>query len=97
MPRFSLKSLFASFILISVGITLLVAISLCGNGYGGYDMRTAFPLWFAGGAAIGAGILIPYKRALWGAKMGFKVQLALLKLYVAVIFIGAVIGSMLGG
>jgi hypothetical protein len=89
--------MFASVTTVSVGIALLVAMWHCDNGYGDFDMRTAGPLWFVGGAVIGAGIMIPYKRALWGAKMGFKVQLALLMLYVAVIAIGAAIGSLLGG
>jgi hypothetical protein len=97
MPSFSVKRMFGSATTISVGIALLVAMSRCDNGYGGFDMRTAGPLWFAGGAVIGAGIMIPYKCAMWGAKMGFKVQLALLMLYVAVIAIGAAIGSLLGG
>jgi hypothetical protein len=62
-----------------------------------YDMRIAGPLWFAGGMAIGAGEMIPYKRTLWGAKMGLKVQLALLIIMTAFIFVGATIGSLLGG
>jgi hypothetical protein len=105
MPRFSLKRLFASITLISIGIALLVAIPRFrilisnepGNFVYGDDMRIAGPLWFAGGAAIGAGIMVPYKRTLWGVKMGLKVQLALVLLMFAVIFVGAIIGSLLGG
>lgn len=105
MPRFSLKKLFASFTLISVGVALLIAmyrtrtqISYApGQVAYDFDIRIATPLWFAAGAAIGAGIMIPYQRTLWGAKMGLKVQLALVLLMSAVIFIGAIIGSLLGG
>jgi hypothetical protein len=87
MPRFSLKRLLASVTIISIGFMLLAAIRYSDNGYGAADIRTAGPLWFAGGAAIGAGVMTPFKRTAWGAKLGMIVQLGLIVLYVIAVMI----------
>lgn len=55
-----------------------------------YDIRAA-PLFFAGAAAIGAGIMTPFKRMLWGAKMGVVVVLGMNALLILVTIIGIAI------
>jgi hypothetical protein len=80
--------------MISIGVALLAVAARVNNGYD--DMRNA-PIWLAGAMMIGAGIMAPYGRVLRGAKIGVIVALSLVALFCIVVFVGAIIGSLMGG
>jgi membrane protein DedA with SNARE-associated domain len=65
MLRFTLKQMFASTILIGVGIVMLICIHAPW-----YPLRPGFVIWNSAGALIGAGICSLYKRPWLGAIIG---------------------------
>ena len=64
---FSLKRLFVCTALIAVGLAVLVRVVQVA---GLYHWIVDFPVCFIGGAIVGAGILLPFKRAGLGAVIG---------------------------
>jgi hypothetical protein len=80
MPRFSLKQLLVSTALVSTGLG--AAMWATKNPFA-LDTSTAMRwivaiAWFGGGAAAGAGALMPFKLAKLGAGLGLIVQFAIL-------------------
>ena len=67
---FSLKQLFVSFTMVAVGL----AIGKIGWSHRG-SLDFVFPLFFLSGPLIGAGLLMPNRRPLIGATVGFVLQL----------------------
>jgi hypothetical protein len=74
MPRFSIKDLLIATTCIAMGIGLL-AFPYYHHEYISANLpsSTYVLCWFGGGALIGAGILNPFGRPLWGAAIGFVV------------------------
>jgi hypothetical protein len=71
---FSLKRLFVSSILISIGIAC-VAASL--RYERSLDDGSLILLWVCGGTVLGAGVLCPFRLTIFGAVIGFLIQAAI--------------------
>ena len=86
MPRFTVKDMLLAITLIAVGAgvqSFLVRNPDALRGPG--DIAALLMLLgYCGGACIGAGLLLPFKRALKGAVIGIAVQ----SLFIAMYFIG---------
>ena len=78
--RFSLKRLFVSTALIAVGLAVMVRVVQVA---GLFHWVIDFPVCFIGGALLGAGALVPFKRAELGAAIG----LALSVLYLTAVLL----------
>jgi hypothetical protein len=65
--RFSLKQLFVSTALVAVGLTVWMRVV---RVTGLFHWVLDFPICFVAGAVIGAGVLVPFKRAGLGAVIG---------------------------
>jgi hypothetical protein len=65
--HFSLRRLFVSTALVAVGLAVLVRVV---HVTGLFHWVIDFPVCFAGAAILGAGALIPFKRAGLGAAIG---------------------------
>jgi hypothetical protein len=82
LPQFALKDAFASTALIALGIAwILVALNDLGHSIDPLEL----PMWLfvIGGAFVGAGILAPFRAALFGATLGAFVNLLLIGMVVA--------------
>jgi hypothetical protein len=80
MPKFSLMRLLSSVTAICIGIG-------CIDWLFRTDPTNAWlcvPLYFGGGAMIGAGILTPFKRPILGAVLVVAVQLVTMAFFTAV-------------
>jgi hypothetical protein len=69
--RFSLKRLFVSTALIAVGLAVLVRVV---HVAGLFHWVIDFPVCFIAGALLGAGALVPFKRAGLGAAIGLALS-----------------------
>jgi hypothetical protein len=77
MPRFSIKDLLLATTLIAVGVGAESFLIRSPNAYrGSGEIRSAILMLFGycGGACIGAGLLLPFKRPLFGLAIGFAMQ-----------------------
>src|SRR3954471_19986582 len=70
--HFSLKRLFVSTALIAVGLAVMVRVV---QVVGLFHWVIDFPICFVAGALLGAGALVPFKRAGLGAAIGFSLSI----------------------
>jgi hypothetical protein len=83
MPRFTLKDAILATTLVAFGATMAYwSINWPNRTEAGWHGVTAFYLWCAAGAAIGAGMLWPFKKSSLGAVIGLVAQLAVLYLLI---------------
>jgi hypothetical protein len=75
--HFSLKRLFVSTALIAVGLAIVVRVVQVA---GSYHWIIDFPVCFIGGAILGAGALLPFKRSGLGAAIGLLLSVVYLAL-----------------
>jgi hypothetical protein len=69
--HFSLKQLFVSTALIAVGLAVMVRVFQVA---GLFHWIIDFPICFLAGALLGAGALVPFKRAGLGAVIGLALS-----------------------
>jgi hypothetical protein len=73
MMQFSTRRIFASTALIAIGLGIFIPnyrVIYFVEHPQKYGLALAIPLWILGGALIGAGVLTPFKKAIYGAIIG---------------------------
>jgi hypothetical protein len=78
MPRFTVKDLLLATTLIAIGAGTLAFLFQNGEQIKhSYGAAIFAGLWFGGGAFIGAGTFLPFKRPWTGAVIGVVIQFLL--------------------
>jgi hypothetical protein len=83
-PRFSLKRFLVSITLVAIGIGILMWVLSPKDSIEVFAL--GMPMWLVGGVMIGAGVFAPFRLTLWGAVLGFLVQLVIFLLFFLVTF-----------
>jgi hypothetical protein len=79
--RFNLRELLLSTTLIAVGLTMAIVPFSAVKHELWYYLLLSQLLWLGAGVLIGAGLLLPFKKAVIGAFTGFVVQVVIFYTY----------------
>jgi len=85
--RFSLRMMFCSLSLICLGLGLLVSLfrvhSVDWHGWSALAFASLISgLWLGGGAAIGAGVFVPFRKKKIGIILGVLIQVLIAMFYI---------------